>query len=699
MVEKIGKLKYVTATITICLSLTLNFLYWHNLVLGIFFTFAYLLFFGFVFGSVFLYKRGWQMIFGPFFLLCLISIIGAILIYFYKLNGYTLLILLYFIPILMAVSYFHLKPDEKLSFRKIIKGYIAKFDERRELKINFVLVIIYAVCAVFGFYFLFAGQTVESIQEPWQVVSSKFFLIYFVSTIFLITYLLRSKRTKLPLLLVIIHSFLSTGIALIVYKIGFGFDPFIHQATEKIIGATGTILPKPLYYLGQYSIVIFLHKFSGISISLIDKVLVPGLFSIYAPLVTFYVFSNWLQKKYSLIMSLMILIIPYSGFIMTTPQNLANLIFIMTILLSLLYFKSEINFYALYLLGFAALAVHPLAGIPLLITIALLNIFKLFYDSYKSYIGFYFLASASFIIFLPLSFVANGSQLNLYFPKISFENLNILNWVDKFDLPLNIVYLISFNKIILALLIIIFGFYYIAKNKLLKNNSGYLTAAFVIFIDFLIVKYFITFPALIDYDKNSFTSRLLVLTFYILLPFFLLGIYVFIKKIWESDEILKKIFLIFILSGGLSISLYLSYPRLNQYEPAKFFSLSESDIKAVTLIEQVASPNHIVLANQMIGAAAIKEFGFKKYYNNQFYYSMPMGQSKTLYEGYLEMIYQGAKRETMQKAMREAGVNESYFVLNKYWRNFEKIADQASASAEKVYTIDNGNILIFKYQN
>ena len=99
----------------------------------------------------------------------------------------------------------------------------------------------------------------------------------------------------------------------------------------------------------------------------------------------------------------------------------------------------------------------------------------------------------------------------------------------------------------------------------------------------------------------------------------------------------------------------------------------------------------------MVGAAAIKEFGFKKYYNNQFYYSMPMGNPQTFYDYYLEMIYQGATRQTMEKAMAQAGVSESYFVLNQYWRNAEKIASQAKESADSTHEIDAGKIYIFKY--
>ena len=158
------------------------------------------------------------------------------------------------------------------------------------------------------------------------------------------------------------------------------------------------------------------------------------------------------------------------------------------------------------------------------------------------------------------------------------------------------------------------------------------------------------------------------------------------------------IFIILLLSGLITAAFYLSYPQINQYAPAKFFSLSDSDLKAVRLIEQIANPEHIVLANQMIGVAAIKEFGFKKYYNNQFYYSMPNGSPRTFYDRYLDMIYQGTKPEFMYLALNEAGAAEAYFVLNRYWRDAEKIAEQARQSATAVYEIDNGEVYIFKYE-
>lgn len=696
MEEKISRGKYFVITIITCLAVIFNLLYWHNQIIGITFGLIYLIFYSFIIGSIFVKKPGWQIVLGLIFLLAVIAIITAGVIYLYKFNDYFFIFLILLIPALIVTPYYRLEVEEKFSLKRKIKDYLDKFDERREPKINGILVLAYLISAAGCFILLFLGQTTESIQSPWEVVSQRFFLGYFLATAILLTYLFNSYRTKLPLILIVIHTFLSSSVALIVYKIGYGFDPFIHQATEKIILQTGTITPKPLYYLGQYGIITFLQKLTTINISWLDRLLVPVLFAITIPTTIFYTFAFWFRKNYSLVLALLILAIPYTGFIMTAPQNLANLFFISALLLSLPYFRNQLKIGSLYLLALAAMAIHPIAGIPLVIIVMLFQLFKfMFHKSYFQCISLYFLTALVFIPFLPLAFIINGANIN-FAPDLRRADLQIIAWVNQFDLPLDLIYLINVNKIALAILIIIVGIIYISKNKLLKNNSAYLAAFLVIFSDFIIVKYFLNFSTLNEYDQGFFVSRLLLLSFYILLPFFLLGCYTMIRKIWKKD-LFTKLFTIFILAGLITASLYLSYPRLNKYEPAKFFSLSMSDINAVNYIESTAQDNHIVLANQMVGVAAIKQFGFKKYYNNQFYYSMPMGDPKTFYDYYLEMIYEGAQKETMQKAMAEAGVNVAYFVLNKYWRNSEKIAAQAMQSADSVYYVDNDNIYIFKY--
>ena len=695
--DKISKTKYLLYSAAICLILIFNLLWWKNPTLGLTFTILYFLFVSFIFGSIFIPQKGVQIIYGFLFLFAAIAIFGGLAIYLYQFNDFILIFFLILTPAVLFLPYYRTGLREKFFLKIIIKKYLDKFDERREPKINSLLVIIYLIFAAAGFYLLSRGQTIESIQSPWQTVSSLFFPLYFLATFILLIYLFRSRRTKLPLTLIIIHFFLSGSAALIIYQLGYGFDPFIHQATEKIIFNTGIIQPKPLYYLGQYAIVVYLSKLTLINLDIFDKVLVPILFSIFIPLTIFYAFSFWLKKNYALVLAALFLIIPYGGFIMTAPQNLANLIFIVTILFSLLYFRNQISPIALYLLAGAALIIHPLAGIPLLITIALLQLFKTLYESYHKNLILYVLASLVFALFIPLALLANGSLINFSLPNLKFSDFKIFGFINRFDLPLDLVYLVLLNKILIGITFILVGVNYLKKHKLLKNNAAYLTAAGIIFIDYLLIKYFFIFSILRENDKNTFVNRLFTLAFYIMLPIFLVGLHYLIKKFWSKNFIFK-FFLITILAGGLTVSLYLSYPRLNQYEPAKFFSVSASDFNAVSLIEKISGPNHIVLANQMVGAAAIKEFGFKKYYDNQFYYSMPMGEKQTFYDYFLEMIYQGARKETMQKAMKEAGVNEAYFVLNRYWNNSERISKMANLSADEIFNIDNGQIWIFRYQ-
>lgn len=697
MEAKITKAKYLGISFAIFILAVINIGFWHSSYLGGLIGLVFLTFYGFIFGSLFVAERGWQVLLGTFLLTALIAILGGGAILIYQFSNYVFLLMLLFIPAALMIPYFRAELREKFSFRKTLKSYLDKFDERRENKFNSLLVILYLAIASGCFYLLYRGQTTESIQSPWETVSRLFLPGYSIAGLVLIIYLLNSFRTKLPLALISLHTFLSTSVAVIVYKIGYGFDPFIHQAAENIIDHTGSIAPKTVYYLGQYGLVIFIHKLTLIDLALIDRILVPLVFSIFIPALIFFAFNLWFRKNYSLILAVAFLLIPYSGFIMTAPQNLANIYFIATILISMAYFRDTIPARVLYLLALATMIIHPLAGIPLLICVLLFNIFKTFYHSYVHHLPLYILTSLVFVFLLPLAFFANGAIPIFSWPTLVKSDLTIFGLINKFDLPLNFTYFIALNKLILAGIVIFIGLKFVAGHKLLKNNSAYLTASAVLFFDFIIVKFFISFPALSAYDQNDFTNRLIWLTFYTLLPFFFVGIYQILKIFWSQD-IFYKLFLVMGLTAVMSASLYLSYPRLNQYEPAKFFSLGQADLDAVNYIEQVAAPEHIVLANQMVSVAAINEFGFKKYYHGQFFYSMPNGETRTFYDSYLDMIYNGASRETMIKAMNEAGVDESYLVINKYWNNFEKIVSQAADSSDKVYSIDNGKVYVFKYK-
>jgi hypothetical protein len=73
-------------------------------------------------------------------------------------------------------------------------------------------------------------------------------------------------------------------VAAILYKLGFGFDAFVHRATEIWIQNHSFISPKTPYYIGQYSFVVWLSNLTKISIFYIDIYLVPVLAAITLPI-------------------------------------------------------------------------------------------------------------------------------------------------------------------------------------------------------------------------------------------------------------------------------------------------------------------------------------------------------------------------------------------------------------------------------
>jgi hypothetical protein len=512
-----------------------------------------------------------------------------------------------------------------------------------------------------------------------------------------VSYLTTARRTKLPLALIVIHSLISTSIAAAVYTLGYGFDPFIHQATERLVIADGGISPTPFYYLGQYAIVIFLHVISALDVSLIDRWLVPLVYAVAVPLTTYYVFARWLRRTDALLLSAIPLLLPFGGFIMTTPQNLANLFFILVILLSLLYFRNEFGPRALTVLVLATLAIHPLAGIPLAATLVLFALFKGLHGTYRYSLGLYITTAVAFAIIMPVAFLAIGAQPAMNLAAGLWDGTLPGRWVNGGDTFLDIKYILFWNRALFAITGILLGLLFLVRAKMLKNNAAYLVSAAIVLSNYVVARYFLNFPALRDYDADSFVNRLATLAFYVCLPFFLLGCYWVIKRVWKMGR-LSQMISVCALAGLMTGALYVSYPRVNTYEPAKFFSVGQADIEAVRSIEQNAAVNHVVLANQMVGVTAIQEFGFRRYIGDQFYYSLPSGNDQSLYNLYLDMIYQGAKKETMVKAMDIAGSDEAYFVLNRYWNNFEKIAAQARDSADSVTSISDGRVLVFIYR-
>lgn len=559
---------------------------------------------------------------------------------------------------------------------------------------NYSIIIIYLIASLGAFFLLIKNQTAETIISPWEVVPWYFFLAYFIATLSLI-YLLKAKN-RFSNLLLSIHYLLSFAVVLIVYKIGYGFDPFIHRATLELIDKQGAVDPRPLYYLGEYSIIIILHKLFFIPISILEKFLVPFLSALLLP-----PFLIKLSQKLKLknntpaLTSFFLLILPFSFFIVTNPQNLAYLFIILLVIIAI-NAESTSDIILLGMIALATFVTQPIAGIPAVLFV----LYKIFARDNNNLFSKIILTSIIIAncVALPLAFyfLEKGSVSNEGITSETtntlFSNLQLQNPAQE-NVILNFIYLYGFNIIPIIILLLFFGVYITKKNDLFKSLLPNLLFSTGLFISYLVTSK-LSFSYLIDYEKSNYTNRILFLILLFSIPF----VYLSLNSIAENlkrKNFTSKCFLIF-SAILITTSLYITYPRFDNYYNSHGYSVSKNDITAVNWIENDADQDYIVLANQQVSAAALNEYGFNQYYKNDiFYYPIPTGAP--LYQYYLNMVYEKPSKETMQKAMNLAGVKLSYFVINKYWWASAKIIEEAKLEADSFEIINNGEIYIFKY--
>jgi len=626
------------------------------------------------------------------FVSALLAIYGAGIYYLYALNWFSIVLIIILVIISFFVFHKYLFKDQNES--KII------LKEGRK-KSDYLPYLVYFILYGLSFYILYKSSSNRSLISPWQVIKPSFFIYYILSSVTLIYILFKNKLSNTAKLIALsAHYFLSFGISLIVYKIGYGYDPFIHQATMELIDKKGLVTPKPLYYLGEYGLVVTLHKISGISIYILNKFLVPVLASIFLPLAAYRLRNKNGSKSSRWLAPIFILIIGFSPFIASTPQNLSYLFLILTILFGL----SKKNILWPLILSIATLAIHPLTGIPAFFWVLILALYKNYQSikssSYKIGKTILFILSS---LTLPLAlFISGGSD----FKKITW-NLNLiteplvnlfnnLSSAGQEDWLLNFVYFFSYNYNLYLVAIITISLIFFYRQKENRNFRS------LIFINIsLVVAYLISsqiiFTDLIDYEQSNFAARLLVLITIFFLPFIILELQKFIDLILLKDKLTKTIYLIFGLAL-ITASLYVSYPRYDKYLNSRGYSTSANDIKAVKLIDSEAKNPYIVLANQQVSVAALKELGFDNYHETKsgpiFFYPIPTGG--LLYQYYLDSVEKKPSRETMVKAMNLTGIKESYLIINKYWYQSGQLINEAKLNANSWKDV-NGEVYIFQY--
>ncbi|MEI6378408.1 MAG: hypothetical protein WCO55_02015 [Candidatus Falkowbacteria bacterium] len=550
-----------------------------------------------------------------------------------------------------------------------------------------------------GLWLLYRGQTSASIISPWQQVSGYFFPLYLAATALVARAAWRGSwawRTQVKL-----HYLFSFSVAIIVYRLGQGFDPFIHQAAARYIAEHGFVSPKTLYYAGQYALEVLANKLFFIPIALADALLVPLTAAWLLPSAL----ENAAGKMFAdvrsfRLISLTVLALGFSALTITTPQNLAFVLAAVSLLLAMTAAKKDEWFLA-FLAALAALVVQPIAGLPALLTVVA---FWLRQTKLKNSEPFYAAIFASTATIIPLAFywlerdhfswiqfMANlSSSFSISYPILPNQE----NWL------LNFVYLAGFNNGWLLGLLALAGLFFLASKGRRVDWPAYLILASQAAA--LLLAYIFTnalsFGYLIDYERGNYAARLLTMAGITAAPLAIILFYEFAKR-WQ---LLKNTDWLKLGWGLLALALigcnlYLAYPRQDNWQNSRGFSVSQQDIDTVNWINQDArNTDYIVLANQQVSAASLKQFGFAKYYQNDlFYYPIPTGGP--LYQFFLAMNKK-PERAIAERAMELAGVNRVYYVVNNYWWGSDKIGRLARVDADRVEQRDGSVIFIYQHQ-
>ncbi len=646
-------------------------------------------------------------LFGLLGALALISTAGAIVYYFSKLDTVGLSWLCVTLPwALFAVSPFGARVREHVEKPTLIVEKSSPEDS-----LSGVLLLIAVAADLAALRWLWGARTAEAIRSPWEVVSPLYFLWIGLAAFCLIALAYRRRFPHLTLAAASLHLFAMLAPAALVYAVGFGFDPFVHQAAEKLVFAAGVVTPKTPYYIGQYALVTVLTKLFRLPIVAVDRFLLPTLTALFLPAA-----AAWLLRRgygvpraLALVASLGIFLLPLSAFASTTPQGLADLFFLLTMLLGAAWLhghRPPLGF--VLLLAFAAAATHPLSGVPALMAAVLLMIAKLRHDGLPAAriaktVAFG-LAIGMAAVAIPFVFaVREGSGVA---PLVSAFHKPIAELL--LGIPFEAPGLASRYRPILdfaeflarnqdAFLFLLAG----AGAWLLLRRRGYRRSALAagglsiaLLISVAILRSSFVFKDVIGYEQANYADRLYDAALLSLAPLVLAGVAWWWRALSKAEHGVRMLHAL-LFAAAISALAYAAFPRLDDYRFSRGYSASIHDVRAVDWINAHGVAPYVVLANQSTSAAALSEFGFKTYYGSQFYYAIPTGAP--LYQSYLEMVYGGAKRETMEAAMREMQVPTAYFVIDSYWTNASSVIAAAKKTADDWQDIDGGQAMIFRY--
>ena len=542
------------------------------------------------------------------------------------------------------------------------------------------------------------AQTDLTLVTPWSAVPKLFWIALALAAVSGVAVLLRARGALTQVLAALPILAIGVSVAALVYRIGYGFDPFIHQAAEKYILLNGVITPKTLYYAGQYALVTIIARFSGASVHVLDVALLPALATLGILGALGYA-SRALKFGNGVLVAAALAFIPLSPFIATTPFGLATLYALLAALIALArQARPRAAGAMMWICTAAAVLTHPLAGIPALVLAVLTHLegrgTVRWIARSVVIVGGAVALPALFILLARVS--GNGSGVNFDALKHPLEALAQVPL--PFAFPLTRFHALGDTVYALGILatIAIFGGMVAALwNRAIPARS-FLLASIGSAASGALLALTVSFSYLPDYEQGGYAARLLLLAVLLAVPPACVTIASLLEKV--SAHPLRAMTAIGLISIFFTGGVYLAYPRSDAYVLGHGYSTSRTDIETVRAIADDAKEPYIVLASQPVSAAALNEFGFFSYFNTPEgpAYAYPVPTGGPLYPFYLEMVYDEPSTEYMKQAMELTGVKRGYLVVNTYWTRSDHIISRAKATSDSWFAINEADY-VFKF--
>lgn len=666
---------------------------------GQFFWVFAILFHAYVFGKNTLRDRHWA-ISAPFGLLILLAAQSAVqTIWFY--TGYPLghLSDAWSLAIAMAVAHMTGLTIEQNSFLEPTKQVVVSWTKKR-----FILAMVLLGVSVLTFAFVinnaWAARTLETIRTPWPLLAG--------GTIAAIAILwsacaLSAIRIKSSLFTAL-HAGLAVASTLtlvpIIYRIGYGFDGFLHIAGEQILLKTGTLNPKPFYYIGQYVFTTWLARMTMLPLAEIEKWLLPAIAAILLPASFAFAFrkESWVGQ-----VAACLALLPLGMFVATTPQGLATIIGLAALILALSTRNKSVRPGAPLILAVWSIAIHPLAGIPMTLLVVAIIVFSQRKWFIKN-LAWPFAALSGFAI--PLVFYFASQYQNSLAIDWNLNNVlrlsvwtsylaDLLPWLgNKFALWPAWSSLIGISLPALGLLACLAGII------ILKGHERWTVLLLFIGATSLWIASGLLagasdFTFLIQYEKGDYAGRLQQISTMILLVGGLPAMSLLLQRVSKAMPLVSVIAIALFGSIGAA-NAYNSLPRHDAVQPSRGWSTGADDVEAVRWIDRYAKDaDYTVLANQSVSAAAVKELGFKRYAGDIFFYPIPTGGP--LYEVYLKMTYEDPSLDTIKDAAILGKTDLVFVVINDYWWNAPQLNQNIADISIANWSIDNGKVNIYVF--